>query len=42
MDKNNIYFFENSKIDLINKEIVGQEIKIEFVDNFLVKIMIQY
>ncbi len=33
-NKNNIYFFENSKIDLINKEIVGREIKIEFVDNF--------
>ena len=33
-NKNNIYFFENSKIDLINKEIVGQEIKIEFIDNY--------
>ncbi len=33
-NKNNIFSFENSKIDLINKEIVGKEIKIEFVDNF--------
>ena len=33
-NKNNLYFFENSKIDLINKEIVGKELKIEFVDNF--------
>ena len=33
-NKNNLYFFENSKIDLINKEIVGKELKIEFVDNY--------
>ncbi len=33
-NKNNIYFFENSKIDLVNKEIAGKEIKIEFIDNF--------
>tara|TARA_B100001248_G_C27389682_1_gene461630 strand:- start:427 stop:2805 length:2379 start_codon:yes stop_codon:yes gene_type:complete len=33
-NKNNIYFFENSKIDLVNKEIAGKEIKIEFIDSF--------
>ena len=32
--KNNIYFFENSKVNLINKEIVGKELKIEFIDNY--------
>ncbi len=32
--KNNIYFFENSKVNLINKEIVGRELKIEFIDNY--------
>ena len=33
-NKNNIYHFENSKINLANKEILGKELKIEFVDNY--------
>tara|TARA_B100000575_G_scaffold291659_1_gene298115 strand:+ start:2982 stop:5369 length:2388 start_codon:yes stop_codon:yes gene_type:complete len=31
---NNIYIFENAKINLINKEILGKELKIEFVDDY--------
>ena len=31
---NNIYIFENAKINLLNKEILGQEVKIDFVDDY--------
>ena len=31
---NNIYIFENAKINLVNKEILGKELKIDFVDNY--------
>ena len=31
---NNIYIFENAKINLISKEILGKELKIDFVDNY--------
>ena len=31
---NNIYIFENAKINLVSKEILGKELKIDFVDNF--------
>ncbi len=35
LDKNNnIYFFKNAKIDLANKEVVGRELKIDFIDNY--------
>ena len=33
-NKNNIYYFENSKINLVNKEILGKELKIEFNDSY--------
>ena len=32
--KNNIYYFENAKINLSNKEIAGRELKIDFVDDY--------
>ena len=32
--KNNIYQFEFAKVDLVNKEIAGKELKINFVDNY--------
>ena len=31
---NNIYIFENAKINLVSKEILGKELKIDFVDNY--------
>ena len=31
---NNIYIFDNAKINLVSKEILGKELKIDFVDNF--------
>ena len=31
---NNIYVFENAKINLVSKEILGKELKIDFVDNY--------
>ena len=31
---NNKYFFENSKVDLKNNEIIGKEVKVDFIDNF--------
>ncbi len=31
---NNIYIFENAKINLINKEILGKELKIDFINNY--------
>ena len=31
---NNIYIFENAKINLVNKEILGKEVKINFVDDY--------
>ncbi len=31
---NNIYFFEKAKINLINKEIIGKDLKIDFVDDY--------
>ena len=33
-NKNNIYYFDKSKINLVNKEILGKELKIDFVDNY--------
>ena len=33
-NNNNLYSFENSKINLITKEILGKELKIDFVDNY--------
>ena len=33
-NKNNIYYFENAKINLIKKEILGKELKIEFIDDY--------
>ncbi len=33
-DKNNIYYFENSKVDLNNKEIAGRHLKIDFRDDY--------
>ena len=31
---NNIYIFDNAKINLLNKEILGQEVRIDFVDDY--------
>ena len=31
---NNIIYFENAKINLVSKEILGKELKIDFVDNY--------
>ena len=31
---NNIYIFEKAKINLVTKEILGKELKIDFVDNY--------
>ena len=31
---NNIYIFEKAKINLVSKEILGKELKIDFVDNY--------
>ena len=33
-NNNNIYYFEDSKIDLVNKEIAGKELKIDFIDSY--------
>ncbi len=33
-NRNNIFFFENSKINLNTNEIIGKEVKIDFVDNY--------
>ncbi len=31
---NNIYIFENARIDLVNKQILGKELKIDFIDDY--------
>ncbi len=33
-DKNNIYYFDNSKFNLKNKEIAGKELRIDFRDDY--------
>ncbi len=33
-NKNNIYYFENTRINLISKEVIGKELKIDFVDDY--------
>ena len=36
---NNIYIFENAKINLVSNEILGKELKIDFVDNYLMELL---